>query len=98
MKIYDSTIHKFLFANTNILQLPMRVWWLRAATDRNKFILPLYELSCTQRFLQCTQNSCTHVIDVHWSKNISKNALLPGCIQNTDKNQPSVSYVSHRYI
>ena len=39
------------------------------------------------------KKSCTHVVIVHWSKNISKNAPLPGCIQNTDKNQPSIFYV-----
>ena len=41
--------------------------------------------------MQCTfkqTKSFTHVVVVHWSKNSSKNAPLPGCIQNTDKNQP----------
>ena len=28
----------------------------------------------------------------------SKNAPLPGCIQNTDKNQTSMPYVGHCYI
>ena len=37
-----------------------------------------------------TQKLCTHVVIVHWSKYISRNPL-PGCIQNTDKNQPSMS-------
>ena len=46
----------------------------------------VYEDVCSAR--SCTQKSCTHVIVVHWSKNITKNAPLPGCIQNTDKNQP----------
>ena len=54
-------------------------------------------------FCPCTnfivhKDVCTHVVAVHWSKNISKNAPLTGCIQNTDKNQPSMSYVGHRYI
>ena len=46
----------------------------------------------------CTQKLCNHVVVVHWSKNISKNAPLPGWIQKTDKNQPSMSYVNHCHI
>ena len=57
----------------------------------------VHEDVCSAR--SCVQKSCTHVVViVHWSKHISKNALLPGCIQNTDKNQPSMSYVGHRCI
>ena len=56
----------------------------------------LHEDVCSAR--SCTQKSCTHVVVVYWSKNISKNAPSPGCIQNADKNQPSMSYVGHRYI
>ena len=40
---------------------------------------------CSARL--CTQKSCTHVV-VHWSKNISKNALLPGCIQIQIRTNP----------
>ena len=46
----------------------------------------------------CTQKSCTHVVIMHWSKNISKNGPLPDCIQNIGTNQPSMTYVGHRYI
>ena len=56
----------------------------------------LHEDVCCAR--SCTQKSCTHVVVVYWSKNISKNAPSPGCIQNADKNQPSMSYAGHRYI
>ena len=46
----------------------------------------------------CPQKPCTHIVVLHWSRNISKNAPLPGCIQNVDKNQPSMPYVGHHYI
>ena len=56
----------------------------------------VHEDVCSARL--CTHKLCTRVVVVHWSKNINSNAPLPDCIQNTDKNQPSLSYVGCRYI
>ena len=56
----------------------------------------VHEDVCSARL--CTQKLCTHVVVMHWSKNINSNAPLPDGIQNTDKNQPSMSYVRCRYI
>ena len=56
----------------------------------------VHEEVCSAR--SCIQKSCTHVAVMHWIKNISKNFPLPGCIQKTDENQPSLSYVGHCYI
>ena len=36
----------------------------------------------------CTRKLCTHVVIVHWSRNISKEAPLPGCIQIQIRTNP----------
>ena len=49
------------------------------------YILPVHELSCTRRCLQCT---IVHTKIVYWSKNISKNGPLPDCIKMQVQTNP----------